>query len=126
MALIALLDANVLWPQALRDTLIRAAIWDLYRPAWTLQILDEMSRSLVRAGRVERTRIDRTVQLMRENCPHFLVEGYEGLIPEMRNNEKDRHVLAAAVRVQANTIVTSNTRHFPSAARDPYGIELHT
>jgi len=80
MALIALLDANVLWPQALRDTLIRAAIWELYRPAWTLQILEEMSRSLVREGRVEKERIDRTVRLMRENCPHFLVEDYEGLV----------------------------------------------
>lgn len=42
MARIAVLDANVLWPQYLRDTLLRAAAFDMYRGAWTDRILNEI------------------------------------------------------------------------------------
>jgi len=38
--------------------------------------------------------------------------GYERLIAELRNDEKDRHVLAAAIQGQAPFIVTFNLRHF--------------
>jgi predicted nucleic acid-binding protein len=126
MARIAVLDANVLWPQYLRDVLIRAAVADLYRAAWTDRILEEMRTSLIRKGRVSTEQIDRTVRFMREQCPHFMVEGYENLIGVMMNDEKDRHVLAAAVRGGAYTIVTSNTKDFSPESREPYGIDLHT
>jgi predicted nucleic acid-binding protein len=123
MAFVALLDANVLWPAALRCTLIRAAIHGLYRPAWTRQILDELTSSLKRdKPRLDPARVDRTIALMLERVPHALVEGYEDLIPAMRTHEKDRHVLAAAVRAGAETIVTSNVKHFPPKAREPYRI----
>jgi hypothetical protein len=101
--------------------LIRAAIRDLYRPAWSQKILDEMAASLKRELGVDPQRVDRTVRLMRENCPHLLVEGYEDLIAVMRNHPKDRHVLAAAVRVGANTIVKRNTKDFPAHTRQPLG-----
>jgi predicted nucleic acid-binding protein len=126
MALIAILDANVLWPQSLRDTLIRLAIHDLYRAAWTSKILDEMGNSLLREHRKTPEQVQRTRALMTENCPHMLVEGYEGLIPAMTNDPKDRHVLAAAVRINADGIVTFNVKDFPGYALEPYGIELHT
>lgn len=38
--------------------------------------------------------------------------GYEPLIPRMKNDEKDRHVVAAAVHGAAAIIVTLNHRHF--------------
>ena len=38
--------------------------------------------------------------------------------------EKDRHVLAAAVRGNVDQIVTFNLRHFPEEAVTPYGIEV--
>jgi hypothetical protein len=50
------------------------------------------------------------------------VEGYEDLIPTMTNQEKDRHVLAAAVRSGAETIVTYNLKDFPRSALAPYSI----
>jgi hypothetical protein len=55
--------------------------------------------------------------------PEALVTGHEPLIERMRNDPKDRHVLAAAVRANADAIVTCNGRDFPRACLDPYGIE---
>jgi hypothetical protein len=40
------------------------------------------------------------------------ISGYESLIPRMTNDEKDRHVVAAAVRGEAAIILTLNLRHF--------------
>ncbi len=48
MSLIALLDANVIWSAALRDTLLLAAEHGLFRPVWTRAILEETTRSLKR------------------------------------------------------------------------------
>lgn len=53
------------------------------------------------------------------------VEGYEDLIPSMTNHDKDRHVLAAAVRSGAETIVTYNLKDFPRSALAPYSITAH-
>jgi hypothetical protein len=50
--------------------------------------------------------------------------GYDSLVGEMANDRKDRHVLAAAVKCGAEVIVTYNKRHFPSAAIDPYGVDV--
>lgn len=45
-----MLDANVLFPFTLRDTLLRAAAADVFQVCWSATILDEMSRNLVRTG----------------------------------------------------------------------------
>ena len=49
---VVVLDANVLFPFTLRDTLLRAAAAELYQVRWTGRILDEMARNLVAAGHV--------------------------------------------------------------------------
>lgn len=126
MGRVAVLDANVLWPQYLRDALIRAAVADLYRAAWTEHIIGEMRASLIREERVRPEQIDRTVRFMREKCGQFMIEGYEDLIPVMANDTKDRHVLAAAVRAGADTIVTNNRKDFPPQSREQYDIDLHS
>jgi 6,7-dimethyl-8-ribityllumazine synthase len=41
-------DANVLYPNTLRDLLIRLARIGLVRARWTEQILDEMAAALLR------------------------------------------------------------------------------
>jgi hypothetical protein len=69
----------------------------------------------------------RTKELMIESVPDCLVTGYEPLIESLvLPDRKDRHVLAAAIRAQAQTIVTSNLRDFPGGTLAPYEIEaLH-
>jgi predicted nucleic acid-binding protein len=124
MAFVALVDANVLWSAALRDTLVRAALADLYRPAWSEEILDELLRNLKRQlPDLDPSKLDRTVQLLRDWLPDALVDGYQALIPTMTNHPKDRHVLAAAVHAGAEVIVTFNLRDFPAAACEPYNVE---
>jgi hypothetical protein len=45
------------------------------------------------------------------------------LEPAMCNNEKDRHVLAAAVAIGAEVVITFNTRHFSSTDCSDLGVE---
>ena len=61
---------------------------------------------------------------MRETFPEAMVTRYRGLIPSMTNDPKDRHVLAVAVRANANLIVTGNVSDFPPDACAPYEIEV--
>ena len=63
---------------------------------------------------------------MESAFPDAMVTGYETFIEKMENDEKDRHVLAAAVRTKADAIVTSNGKDFPQRCLEPFGIEKLT
>lgn len=41
-------------------------------------------------------------------------------------DEDDRHVLAAAIMVRANTIITQNTKHFPESCLEKFGVLCQT
>ena len=63
------------------------------------------------------------------NCAHlfpdaWVEQGYRELIPAMTNQEKDRHVLAAAVKTPCEVIVTYNLKDFPEKAISPFGISV--
>ena len=114
------LDACVLYPMPLCDTLLRLAAAGLYQVYWSAEILAEASRNLVEHGRASQEGAARREAGMREAFPEAMVLDYEPLIPGMSNHEKDRHVAAAAVKAGAQVIVTANLRDF---ARLPVGIE---
>lgn len=50
-------------------------------------------------------------------------EAIADIEPSMKNADDDRHVLAAAVVADAEMVVTTNIRHFPSSACDPHAID---
>jgi len=67
----------------------------------------------------------RRVGLMRAALgAEALIDGFDDLIEQVRCDPKDRHVLAAAVRGGADTIVTCNLKDFPDEAGAPYGIGI--
>lgn len=126
MAFVAVLDACVLVPHPLFDTLMRTAHAGLYEARWSEQILTEVERTLVRRLGHSPERASIRISAMRLAFPHAGVTGHEDLVDAMRNDPKDRHVLAAAVRAGAGAVVTANLKDFPRAALEPYGIDpLH-
>ena len=61
---------------------------------------------------------------MDKHAVDALVTDYEDLIPDLHlPDPDDRHVLAAAIRGQADVIVTMNLRDFPSDTIGSFGIE---
>jgi hypothetical protein len=121
------LDACVLVNAALRDTLLRLAEPPhLYLPRWSQDIIVETKRTL--ESRLGLTQVQ-TTHLFSELEMHFAdawVEGYEPLIPAMNNHPKDRHVLAAAVRCGAQTIVTFNLKDFSTDTLLPWNVEAQS
>src|SRR4051812_12300579 len=108
---IALLDACVLAPMPVADTLLRLAEESFFTPKWSATILTEIHRTLIKFG-YSAIQADRRIEIMRSAFPEALVTGYEDIIDAMKNDPKDRHVLAAAVRSEAHSIITVNKKHF--------------
>jgi predicted nucleic acid-binding protein len=124
------LDACVLMPMPLCDTLLRAAEEpSFFRAAWSERILKEVRRGLEgpKFGyTVEQ--VDRRFRAMNSAFPEALIafppdsiDGIQGL-----PDPDDRHIVALAIHAQANTIVTDNVRDFPAAALSPYNLTLNT
>jgi predicted nucleic acid-binding protein len=119
------LDSCVLIPMPLADTLLRLAAGPrLYLPKWTDQIMAEVSRNLQENFGLSKEQAAYRESEIRRHFPESWIEGYEELIPSMTNNEKDRHVLAAAVRSNSEVIVTYNRKDFLRAALTPYSITV--
>lgn len=106
------LDANVLFPMAVRDTLLRAAEAGLVQPYWSARVLEEMRRNLVKQGQCSEQKAEHLVTLINRVFPDSTITGYEHLEFAMKNNPGDRHVVAAALMAQAQVIVTNNLKHF--------------
>jgi hypothetical protein len=120
---VVVLDACVLIPMPLADTLLRlAAVSDLYRPKWSDQIMAEVSRALEENFGLSREKTQYREAEIRRHFPEAWINSFERLIPAMTNHPKDRHVLAAAVHVRASAIVTYNLKDFPAASLEPYSL----
>lgn len=130
MAFVVIYDACVLHDPAIRDLLIRVTGKRQLnlRARWSDDILDEMGVSILRRRTdLDPKRLERTRRLMIEAVPDCLVTGYESLIDGLElPDERDRHVLAAAIRSQAQAIVTFNLKDFPASILESHDIEaLH-
>jgi predicted nucleic acid-binding protein len=117
------LDANVLYPFSLRDTLLLAAGAGFYQVYWSEQILDEALRNLIDDEQVTPAQADRLRAAMEHAFPEASVAGHEPLIASMPNADPDRHVAAVAVKVGAQVIVTNNLRDFRTL---PNGVEAQS
>ena len=121
----AILDANVLYPQLVRDTLLSLAVERLYHARWSATIHDEWTQNLAKDRPELAARLPQVVQLMNASVPDCLVTQYEKLATAIElPDPDDRHVVAAAIAGHADAIVTFNTKDFPAAVLQPYGIEV--
>jgi predicted nucleic acid-binding protein len=109
---IVVVDANVLYPLTLRDTVLRAAAAGFYQLRWSKDILDEMERNLVAKGKIPQDKAWRLRATMEKYFPEAAVRGYQLLVDAMQNHPKDRHVAAVAVKAGAQVIVTANIKDF--------------
>ncbi len=116
-------DANVLYPNFLRDVLLRLAVTDLFRARWTEDIHQEWMRSVLRDRPELESKILRTRELMDSHVKDAIVTGYQDLIGGLQlPDPNDRHVLAAAIKSHAQLIITWNHQDFPAEALEPYGV----
>jgi predicted nucleic acid-binding protein len=128
-----LLDACVLYPTVLREILLGAAKAGLYQPLWSARILDEWLRAVARNLPDQAPVALGEIALLRANWPKAEVNFPEALQASLYlPDPDDRHVLAAAIAGQADTLVTANLRDFPTRLlashnilrRDPDGFLL--
>ena len=118
-SLVAVLDANVLYPQWLRDVLLTLAAFGYYEPRWSDHIIAEMRRNvLADHPDIDPERFDAiTITALRRAFPDASVDLDVDLVTQMDNAAEDRHVLAAAVTAAADVIVTSNVDDFIASRR---------
>ena len=116
------LDTNVIYPVTIRDILFWFAYDELYRPKWSKHIFDEWKNVMARKG-VDQAEIERRVENASLIFPDAMVQNYEALIDKLElPDEKDCHVLAAAIKTNANLIVTNNLKDFPKECLDKYSL----
>lgn len=124
--LVAVLDTCVLAPMPLCDTLLRLAEEPaLYTPKWSADILRELRSTLQRIG-YSPAQADRRIAAMTSAFEDARVDGYEPLIEAMGNHPKDRHVLAVAVRCEAQIIITFDVKDFGPGSVKPHGLDVLT
>jgi len=122
----AVLDTNVIYPVITRDLLFWFAHYEMYTPKWSKHIFDEWKDVMLRRG-VSSEEIGKRVQKASLAFPDALVKQYEGLIEVLDlPDEKDRHVLAAAIKTNADLVVSNNIKDFPEKILNSFGIKIKT
>jgi predicted nucleic acid-binding protein len=116
------LDTCVIYPIDIRDLLLWFAHFDLYRPKWSQTIFDELHGVMIKNGMPEEI-AKKQISRINEAFPDALVNNYEELVEKLSlPDPKDCHVLAAAIKSDANLIVTNNLKHFDNTYLSKFGL----
>lgn len=119
---IAVLDTNVIYPVFIRDLLFWFAHYGMYTPKWSKHVFTEWELVMTRKG-ISEEEAKRRTQRANMAFPDALVNNYEQLIKNLELPDPDDcHVLAAAIKVNANVIVTNNLKDFPEDL-DSFGLK---
>ena len=125
---VAVLDANVLYPFYLREFFMRLSKQaELFQAKWTNEINDEWTRNLIaNKPHLSKKEIKQTVFWMNQTIEDALIHPTEHLqfvkgldLPDPR----DGHVIAAAIAANASFIVTKNLKDFPAKILNRFGVE---
>ena len=123
VAFTCVLDTNEIYPLWTRALVLWVAHYDLYTQKWSQNIFEEWHSVMLRKV------IDEAVANKRANdmnlaFPDALGENYEALIENLELPDKDdRHVLAAAIKTNANLIITNNLKDFPNDYLVNFGLK---
>lgn len=116
------LDTNIIYPIAIRDLLFWFAHYELFTPKWSQHIFTEWETVMRRKG-VPEEEITKRISRVNEAFPDAGVKNYAALIEGLKlPDADDRHVLAAAIKTNANIIVTNNLKDFPLEYLSSYGL----
>ena len=120
------LDTNVIYSIITRDILLWFAHFDMYTPKWSEQIFEEWKRVMLSKA-VSDNEANKRIEKINLAFPDALVRNYKGLINHLElPDENDRHVLAAAIKTNANLIVTNNITDFPQQYLQSFGLAAKT
>jgi len=118
----AVLDANVLAGALTRNILLSLAEAGHNKPRFSIPILDEVERYLLR--RLDESTAKRQRNNIETAFPEAIVEGLDPLIDRLDlPDADDRHVLACAIRTGAARIVTENEKDFPADVLSTYELQ---
>jgi predicted nucleic acid-binding protein len=120
----AVLDACVLAPMPLCDTLLRCAEEPaLYRVLWSEETVREVHRTIQKFGYSE-SQADRRIAALQQAFPAACQRPPADLIDALHAfpDPNDRHVAAAAIHAGAHVVVTANLKHFPQELLAPHNL----
>ncbi len=113
---VVFIDACVLYPNLVREVVLRIAGAGLFRPAWSPRVLAEWRIAVVRdGGLAAESTINTAVARMAAGFPGANVAPD----PEVEQalelpDPADTHVLAGAIAAGAGVLLTFNMRDFPA------------
>ena len=120
----AVLDANILYSNHLRNLLLQLAQNDVFEARWSARIEQEWLGAMEPATR-ERIAA-RTIPLIREGFSGALVDGFDPDRVIGTTHWKDRHVASVAAAIAPCVLVTNNPRDFDFAALAALGVKVQT
>lgn len=122
----AVLDACVIAPIALADTLLRVAESRLYRPLWSSRIIAEaLDAILMIHPEVSGEKISGRFQDMNITFEDAGVEGRQDLeLMVYLPDDDDRHVVSTAICGRADVIVTFNLRDYLHDALEEFNLDI--
>jgi predicted nucleic acid-binding protein len=120
-----LLDANLLLPSVLRETLIGAAAAGGFTPLWSARILEEWARAARRLPEGAEAEARAEIAALSEAWPEAEVAPAPEIEASLALPDPgDVHVLAAAIAGRADLLLTRNRADFPPRILARHGILL--
>lgn len=117
----AVLDACVLFPPVMRQTLLAAAQLGHFAPVWSPRILEEWVRAAARADPHAERALRRHLAELDAAFPAASVAP-EPLPEDSLPDPDDVHVLGACLAAKAGFLITRNHRDFPTGTLSRHGV----
>jgi predicted nucleic acid-binding protein len=125
MPIVAVLDANVLYPAPIRDLLLHMAFLSIYQPKWSDKIQEEWTCSLLaKRSDLKKSSLKNTCKWMDTVFPDArTLKDKELKTPINLPDKNDIHIVETAINSHANYIITFNLKDFPKDELEKYDVE---